>query len=85
MLGGGIAPVGTIFGSNAGQVPGFTLNYYPAPEPSTPRLVGLRLAALIALRRNKLSRDKAAAGKAGVALDMLNTAFSPASGSGRVL
>ncbi len=50
-LGGGAVPVPDLFGIGAGQIPGFTLDVYGVPEPSSPTLVGLGLAALWLLRR----------------------------------
>jgi len=48
-------PYGTIFGTGAGFINGFNLNYYttPVPEPSTFALAGLGAAALMIIRRRK--------------------------------
>jgi hypothetical protein len=52
--GGGATPLGNIFGGNAGQVLGFTLNMVtPVPEPGTFALVGLGAATLLIFRRRK--------------------------------
>ncbi|HEX5223109.1 MAG TPA: PEP-CTERM sorting domain-containing protein [Verrucomicrobiae bacterium] len=48
-LGGGVSPVGSVFGSSARQVPGFNMTF--VPEPSTLTLAGLGLAAMWLLRR----------------------------------
>jgi hypothetical protein len=50
-LGGGVIPEGGIFGTGAGQVPGFTL-IAPLPEPSAAFLLALGTAALV-LRRSQ--------------------------------
>jgi len=50
-LGGGAVPVPDLFGIGAGQIPGFTLEVYGVPEPSSLTLAGLGLAALMFLRR----------------------------------
>jgi hypothetical protein len=44
---GGVTPVGTIFGTGPGQIPGFTLNTYVVPEPSVPALVFLGVATYV--------------------------------------
>jgi len=53
-LGGGLTAPGNIFGSNPGQVLGFTLGQInPVPEPTTFALAGLGAAALVIFRRRK--------------------------------
>jgi hypothetical protein len=51
-LGGGVTPVGGIFGGNAGEVLGFVLQPQ-VPEPGTFALVGLGAATLSIFRRRK--------------------------------
>jgi len=50
-LGGGAFSVPNLFGIAAGQIPGFTLEVYGVPEPSSLTLLGLGLAATWRLRR----------------------------------
>jgi hypothetical protein len=52
-LGGGLIPIGNIFGANTGQVPGFTMGLIVVPEPTTFALAGLGAAALVIFRRRK--------------------------------
>jgi len=55
-LGGGVTSPGFIFGSNPGNVNGFTLGLQAVgvvPEPGTFALAGLGLASLLIFRRKK--------------------------------
>jgi len=52
-LGGGLTPIGTIFGSAAGQVAGPLLQVQNVPEPTSFALAGLGAAALLIFRRRK--------------------------------
>jgi len=50
-LGGGAFPALILFGPDTGQIPGFTLEMFPVPEPTSVVIVTLGLAALPLLRR----------------------------------
>jgi len=51
LVGGGAIPIPFIFGSQLGQIPGFTLEMHTIPEPSSAALVGLGLTAMWLLGR----------------------------------
>jgi hypothetical protein len=53
ILGGGPTPATTLFGAGASQVGGFTMTYYPTPEPTSMALAGLGAASLLMFRRRK--------------------------------
>jgi hypothetical protein len=54
-LGGGMMPVGALFGAGVGQIGGFTLGMFPTtvPEPTSLALLGVGAGMLIVLGRRK--------------------------------